>query len=114
MEKATDLESQIPVPEVQEAPKERNVFHVILAKIKKVLDIVFGRKLTKRHVPLLIYVVWFFLLQYIYLHGFLWDTRLLQRIEVQLLTNGDNEKRRNCHGARHGEFNRKTFQLFSR
>lgn len=60
MEKATDLESQIPVPEVQEAPKERNVFHVILAKIKKVLDIVFGRKLTKRHVPLLIYVVWFF------------------------------------------------------
>lgn len=60
MEKAKDLESQIPVPEVQEAPKERNVIHVILANIKKVLDIVFGRKLTKRHVPLLIYVVWFF------------------------------------------------------
>lgn len=60
MEKANDLESQIPVPEVQEAPKERNVFHVILASIKKVLDIVFGRKLTKRHVSLLIYLVWFF------------------------------------------------------
>lgn len=59
MEKARDLESQTPLPGVQEAPKERNVFHVFLARIKKLIDKVFGRKLTKRHIPLLIYVVWF-------------------------------------------------------